>query len=180
MPTFELVPIDALQPYERNARTHTEAQIQQIAASLREFGFVNPVLADASNTVIAGHGRLLAARSLGLERVPVVRVDHLNEAQRRAYTIADNRLALDAAWDWEMLGAELQEIALEGVDLSLLGFNDREIAMIERVSESAQSDDGRLDEGGAFQIVIDCASEQQQRELLDRLMAEGVRCRALL
>src|ERR1700674_1368960 len=92
-------PIERLIPYARNARTHSDAQIAQIAASIREFGFNNPILVDSASGVIAGHGRLLAARKLGLEEVPVIVLDHLSEADKRAYIIADNRLAELAGWD---------------------------------------------------------------------------------
>jgi DNA modification methylase len=115
-------PIDRLRPYERNPRTHTPEQITKIAASLLEFGWTNPILVDADAGIIAGHGRLLAARELGMKTVPVIELGHLTEAQRRAYCIADNRLALDAGWDEDLLAEELK--ALEGLDfnLELTGF----------------------------------------------------------
>jgi DNA modification methylase len=116
-------PIDRLRPYERNPRTHTPEQITKIAASLLEFGWTNPILVDADAGIIAGHGRLLAARELGMKTVPVIELGHLTEAQRRAYCIADNRLALDAGWDEDLLAEELR--ALEGLDfnLELTGFD---------------------------------------------------------
>src|SRR3954454_19399460 len=119
--------IDRLIPYARNARTHSDEQIAQIAASIAEFGFNNPVLVDTNAGIIAGHGRLLAARKLGLDEVPVVVLDHLSETQRRAYIIADNKLALNAGWDEETLAAELRDLEADGMDLVIVGFSDEEL-----------------------------------------------------
>lgn len=119
---IETLPIDHLTPYARNSRTHDEVQIAQIAASIEEFGFTNPVLIDADGTMIAGHGRVLAARKLGLSDIPCIRLAHLTEAQRRAYVIADNNLALNAGWNMEMLQAELRDLQDVGFDIDLLGF----------------------------------------------------------
>lgn len=124
---IELWPLDRLQPYERNARTHSPEQVAKIAASITEFGFNNPILVDTSDGIIAGHGRLMAARELGLEAVPVVVLDHLTDAQRRAYILADNRLAEDAGWDDALLGAELAALQADGFDLELTGFTDEEL-----------------------------------------------------
>lgn len=117
-------------PYARNSRTHSDAQINKIAASIREFGFLNPVIIDGKNGIIAGHGRIMAAQKLGIDEVPVVEADHLTEAQKRAYIIADNRLALDAGWDDEMLRVELQELSDLDFDLSLTGFDPDEIGAL--------------------------------------------------
>ena len=117
------VPIGELVPYARNARTHSESQIAQIRASLREFGFVNPVLIDSDRNIIAGHGRVLAAKAEGMTEVPCVLVEHLTDAQRRAYILADNRLAEQSGWDTEMLALELGEIKADGMDLALTGFD---------------------------------------------------------
>ena len=121
--TIERMALEALTPYAHNARTHSEAQVAQIAASIAEFGFVNPVLIDGDGTIIAGHGRLLAARQLGLSDVPVVRLAHLTDTQRRALTIADNRIAENAGWNDELLRIELGELKLADFDLSLIGFD---------------------------------------------------------
>lgn len=125
---LEQRPIGELLPYARNARTHSEAQVAQIAASIAEFGFVNPILVGADNTLIAGHGRLLAARKLGLETVPVLVLEHLSETQRRALIIADNKLAENAGWDDELLALELAELQDSDFDLDLLGLDDAEIS----------------------------------------------------
>lgn len=121
---IEQKPTGDLIPFAANAKLHSEGQIAQIAGSIREFGFCNPVLVAPDNTIIAGHGRVLAAQKLGLETVPVIVLDHLTEAQRRAYVIADNRLAeTGGGWDWQMLRAELDHIAeLDDFDIGLTGF----------------------------------------------------------
>ena len=114
-----------LLPYIANSRTHSDAQVAQIAASIKEFGWTNPILIDGDNTIIAGHGRLLAARKLGMEEVPAIILDHLTKAQQRALVIADNQLALNAGWDIDMLKAEIEDLNLEGFDIGLLGFDDK-------------------------------------------------------
>jgi len=121
-------PADRLLPYAANARTHSDDQVAQIAGSIAEFGFNVPCLVDEKGVLIAGHGRLLAARHLGLDTVPVIRLEHLTEAQARAFRIADNQLALNAGWDEDLLRTELQELNEDGVDLELLGFAERELA----------------------------------------------------
>ena len=114
-------------PFARNSRTHSDEQVAQIAASIREFGWTNPILVDGANGIIAGHGRLLAARKLGMTEVPVIVLDHLTDAQKRAYVIADNKLALNAGWNEEMLALEFKELGDIGFDLELIGFNSAEI-----------------------------------------------------
>lgn len=121
---------DSLIPYARNSRTHSDEQVAQIAASIKEFGFLNPIIVDGENGIIAGHGRLLAAQKLGIDEVPVVEAAHLTEAQKRAYIIADNKLALNAGWDNEMLALELGELGELGFDLGLTGFDEDEIAAL--------------------------------------------------
>ncbi|MBU6280376.1 MAG: ParB/Srx family N-terminal domain-containing protein [Actinomycetales bacterium] len=116
-----------LVPYERNARTHSPEQVAQIAASIREFGFTNPILVDSSDGIIAGHGRLAAAKVIGMTMVPVIVLDHLTAEQRRAYVIADNKLALNAGWDVDLLSQEIQGLSEVDFDISLLGFSDAEI-----------------------------------------------------
>ena len=129
------VPIGKLVPYARNARTHSESQIAQIRASLREFGFVNPIIIDSDRNIIAGHGRVLAAKAEGMTEVPCVLVEHLTDAQRRAYILADNRLAEQSGWDTEMLALELGEIQAAGMDLTITGFTAADLE-IENPSES--------------------------------------------
>ena len=122
--------VSDLIPYAANSRTHSDAQVAQIAASIKEFGWTNPILVDGDDSIIAGHGRLLAARKLGMKEVPVIVLDHLTKAQQRALVIADNQLALNAGWDMDMLKAEIEDLNLEGFDLDLLGFSDDELAEI--------------------------------------------------
>lgn len=136
--------VDRLQPYSRNARTHSDAQISKIAASMTEFGFTSPILVDSSDGIIAGHGRLMAAKQLGMTEVPVVVLDYLTDEQRRAYILADNRLALDAGWDEEMLAAELAQLQEDGFDLDLTGFDEAELDRLlaeELPPEEAPRDD---------------------------------------
>ena len=125
---MQLVSLDKLVPYVNNARTHSAEQINKLRSSLREFGFINPVIIDRDFGIIAGHGRVLAAREEGITDVPCVFVDHLTEAQKKAYIIADNRMALDAGWDEELLRVEIESLQAEAFDISLTGFGDDEIA----------------------------------------------------
>ena len=122
--------VSTLIPFARNSRTHSDEQVAQIAASIREFGWTNPVLIDGKSNIIAGHGRLLAARKLGMAQVPAIVLDHLTDAQKRALVIADNKLALNAGWDTELLSSEIAGLGDEGFDLSLLGFNEDELAAL--------------------------------------------------
>ena len=121
------IALEQLVPYARNARTHSDSQVAQIAGSIAEFGFVNPVLVGGDNIIIAGHGRVMAAKKLGLQTVPTIKLDHLTENQRRALVIADNKIAENAGWDEELLRLELQNLADEDFDLDLLGFDDVEL-----------------------------------------------------
>jgi ParB-like chromosome segregation protein Spo0J len=129
-PQIETLNTRDLIPYARNSRTHSAEQIRQVANSIREFGFTNPVLIDADNGIIAGHGRVMAASSLGIDKVPCIRLAHLSDAQKRAYIIADNKLALSAGWDDEMLRAELIDLDDIDFDLNLTGFSIKEIENI--------------------------------------------------
>ena len=126
--TIETLHINDLVPYARNSRTHSDAQVAQIAASIKEFGFTNPVLIDADGGIIAGHGRVLAARVLKLDSVPCLRLSHLTDTQKRAYIIADNKLALNAGWDDELLAIELHELNAADFDMALIGFDAGELS----------------------------------------------------
>ena len=133
--------VETLIPFARNPRTHSDAQVAKLAASIVEFGWTNPVLVDGSQGIIAGHGRLAAARKLGLAEVPVIELGHLTLAQKRAYVIADNRLALDAGWDEEMLAVELAELSESGYDLTLTGFSNDEIEQLLVDAEGGKAED---------------------------------------
>jgi len=126
--SIEHIDLEKLIPYARNSRTHSNEQVARIMASIQEFGFTNPVLIDEAGTIIAGHGRVLAATRMELSHIPCLRLTHLTEAQKRAYVIADNQLALSSSWDSELLGNELGDLHTDGFDLGLLGFDPDELA----------------------------------------------------
>jgi ParB-like chromosome segregation protein Spo0J len=124
---IEQIPVERLNPYANNARTHSKEQIEQVASSIQEFGWMNPVIIDGTGTIIAGHGRVMAAKHLGHDLVPCVRHDHLTEAQMRAYVLADNQLALNAGWDDDLLAVELHALQDLDFNLDLIGFTNEEI-----------------------------------------------------
>ena len=138
---YESVDIDKLIPYINNARTHSPEQIKQIQASIREFGFINPVLIDGNFNIIAGHGRVMAAKAEGMDKVPCLFIEHLTEAQKKAYIIADNKLAESAGWDMDILKIELEELQGFDFDLNLIGFDDTEISLLFEEPQEAQEDD---------------------------------------
>lgn len=141
---IEYISVDKLIPYANNSRTHSDAQVAQIAASIKEFGWTNPILIDGANGIIAGHGRLLAARKLGYTEVPTIELKDMTEAQKKAYVIADNKLALNADWDTTILGLELNALKDVGFDLDILGFDDKELAVLlepEQVEGLTDEDD---------------------------------------
>lgn len=142
----ENYPVDKLIPYARNLRTHNDEQIAQIAASIKEFGFTNPILIGVNDVIIAGHGRLLAAQRMGLKEVPVIRLQHLTETQRRALVIADNKIALNAGWDEEMLALEMKELGELEFNLDILGFSEEELKELDIFGEQETSSDAHEDE----------------------------------
>lgn len=142
---MELVDIDKLIPYVNNARTHSPEQINKLRASLREFGFINPVIVDDKFNIVAGHGRVMAAQAEGIKEIPCVYVDYLTEAQKKAYILADNRMAMDAGWDEEMLRVELEALQDMAFDLSMTGFDDKELADLFKTEEEVEDDDFDLD-----------------------------------
>ena len=154
-PAYKTQSVASLVPYARNSRTHSDAQVAKIAASIREFGFLNPIIIDADNGIIAGHGRVMAAQKLGLANVPVIEASHLSEAQRRAYVLADNRLALDAGWDSEMLKVELQDLQAEGFDLSLTGFNVDEIGNFLADATEGLTDPDAVPDAPAVPVTVE-------------------------
>lgn len=132
------VKVEALIPYAKNSRTHDDAQVAQIAASIKEFGWTNPILVDGEKGIIAGHGRLMAARKLGMTQVPVIELKSMTEAQKKAYVIADNKLAMNAGWDNDFLTLELKDLEAEGFDLALTGFDDKELDALLNVIEGTE------------------------------------------
>ena len=139
---MQLVPIGKLVPYVNNARTHSPEQILKLRSSLREFGFINPIIIDRDYGVIAGHGRLLAAKEEGMTEVPCVFADHLTEVQKKAYIIADNRMAMDAGWDEELLRVEIESLRAEDFDPLLTGFDENELADLFEDKNADVKDDG--------------------------------------
>jgi ParB-like chromosome segregation protein Spo0J len=181
-PAYKTAKVDDLIPYARNSRTHSPEQVDKIAASIREFGFLNPVIVDGQNGIVAGHGRIMAAKKLGMDEVPTVEASHLTEAQKRAYIIADNRLALDAGWDDEVLRLELHALDEASFDLSLTGFDAEELSKAmfdDPVSDKA--DDKDLELGDLrYQVVVSCNDEDHQGHVMSQLEAEGYVCRPLI
>ena len=142
---MKLVPISKLVPDANNARTHSPEQINKLRGSLREFGFINPVIIDKDYGILAGHGRVAAARAEGMEKVPCIFAEHLTEAQKKAYILADNRFALDAGWDEEMLRVEMEALQGMNFDVSLTGFDEAEIADLLSADDEEQEDDFDVD-----------------------------------
>ena len=173
--------LSSIIPYARNSRTHSEAQVAQIAASIKEFGFTNPILIDEKGGIIAGHGRALAAQKLGLKTVPVITLAHLTETQRKAYVIADNKLALNAGWDEELLRLEFDELSAAGFDLELtgfsldeidgLGFDSDEEGDIEQPRELKEESYSEM-----FNIIVKCNDEIHQEMVYHKLTKEGLIC----
>lgn len=173
-----LRPLDWLKPYAGNARTHSPAQVGQIAASITEWGFTTPILAEPNGTIIAGHGRVLAAQSLGLAEVPVMIASGWTPAQVRAYVLADNKLAENAGWDKELLRLEIGAIKDAGFDLVLAGFGDKELKKLLTIEPPADASP-QLDKL-SFAIVVRCTDENEQVRVLTELEAQGLKCEALI
>jgi ParB-like chromosome segregation protein Spo0J len=174
--------IESLIPYARNSRTHSDAQVAQIAASIKEWGWTTPILVDEQGGVIAGHGRLMAARKLGMAEVPVMVAKGWTEAQKRAYVIADNKLALNAGWDAEALRIELAELDAAGFDLELTGFvgDDLTKAMFGDDALDVEPDEPEEQQvNSAFEISVACDNEQEQERVYQMLTNQGLKCRVL-
>lgn len=171
--------IDRLIPYAKNSRTHSPEQIAQIAASIKEWGFTSPILIDETGSILAGHGRLAAARKLALDTVPVMVAEGWTDAQKRAYVIADNKLALNAGWDNEMLKVEIGELGDLNFDLELLGFDEIELATLfdENPDEDQEKDLKEESYNEVFNIIIECKDESEQEKIFNRLDSEGYKCR---
>lgn len=179
--------VDALVPYARNSRTHSDEQVAQIAASIREFGFTNPVLVDDQGGIVAGHGRVLAAKQIGMDTVPTICVGWLSEKQRRAYVIADNQLALNAGWDDAVLASELDDLLAEDFDLQLIGFDPETLDDIlaganndsAAGAEPAETSAG-INYQEKFAVLVDCKNESDQRRVFDKLTTDGLSCKVLV
>ena len=174
---IELLALDALTPYDKNARLHTRSQIEKIAKSIAAFGFNNPILIDSDQGIIAGHGRLEAAKFLGLESVPVIRLDHLSDKERRAYILADNRLADLSQWDEELLGQEVAALQEAALDLDAMGWTEDELEAlvaglddIEPTEEDLSSiADESEPETKSFRFEFDVTDHAELSEMLDTL-----------
>jgi ParB-like chromosome segregation protein Spo0J len=166
---LEQVPIDKLVPYARNARTHSKEQIAQLRSSLREFGFVSPAVIDNNYNILVGHGRIAAAREEGYKTVPCVFAEDLTDAQKRAYILADNQLALNAGWDEEMLSVELADLQENAFDLSLLGFDDKELEKL----LNGESDKDVEDDDFDLTAALEKASFVETGDLWLRRHASG-------
>lgn len=163
---------DALIPYVSNARTHSDEQVAQIAASIKEFGFTNPVLVDGSNGIIAGHGRVLAARKLGMTEVPTIELGYLTDAQRRAYILADNKLAMNAGWDDDLLRVELVGLQSDDFDLALIGFSPDELeALSLDVTELEDLPYLPIGDGEPFQVMTFTLHDDQVESVQDAIKA---------
>jgi len=176
---IEQVKIDKLIPYARNSRTHSDAQVAQIAASIKEFGFTNPVLIDETGSIIAGHGRVMAARKLAIADVPSIRLTHLTEAQKKAYIIADNKLALNAGWDDEMLAVELADLKDMGFDLDLIGFSTDEIKLLFGNLDDVLDDLREPVDESRNLLMIECQSERELEKLFEEMKERGLECKIL-
>ena len=153
---IEYLETEKLVPYARNSRTHSDEQVQQIMGSIKEFGFTNPILVDAEGLIIAGHGRTMAAQRLGMKEVPCLRLGHLTESQKKAYVIADNKLALNAGWDDEMLRLELADLQDADFDLSLTGFDDDELnALLATAVEEGLTDEDAVPEVPETPVTVE-------------------------
>jgi hypothetical protein len=176
---IEMRKVDELVPYARNARTHSPEQVSQIAASIREWGWTTPVLVAEDDTILAGHGRLMAARQLGIAEVPTMVARGWSEAQRRAYVLADNQLALNSGWDSDLLRVELEGLKELDFDLDVIGFDADDmqkfgLAPVEAFDATDES--GLLDQ--KFQVLIECVDEQEQVDVISTAEEKGWKCRA--
>jgi ParB-like chromosome segregation protein Spo0J len=179
-PLIKTAQVADLIPYARNSRTHSDEQITQIAASIKEFGFLNPVIVDGENGIIAGHGRVMAAKKLGMTELPAVEASHLTGAQRRAYIIADNKLALNAGWDFEALKLEMIDLEQADFDLELTGFNNEETLKllgdgIEEFNQNVNADDF-IDK---FQLLVEYDSEHQLQKAYEDAKNRGLTCKII-
>jgi len=173
---------DQLTPYKRNARKHSERQVDQLAYAITRWGFTVPLLIDEDNGVLAGHGRLLAAIKLGLADVPCVVARGWDEDKKRSYAIADNKLGLNSQWDDELLRLELHDLQSIDGGLATMGFSEKEIESVMQTwgGSGAETADAKLGDGMAYRVIVDCEGEQQQAELIERFRTEGLKCRALI
>jgi ParB-like chromosome segregation protein Spo0J len=173
------IEIEKLIPYARNSRIHSDEQVAQIAASIKEFGWTNPILIDGENGIIAGHGRLSAARKLGLKKIPVIELSHLSPTQKKALIIADNKLALNSGWDNDMLALEFEELKLENFDLELLGFDKTEIDKLSDSEDYEEEIKEIKDDGNRNLLLIETITEIELQKLFNELNERGYQCKIM-
>jgi len=177
----EQIGVGDLIPYINNSRTHSDEQVMQVASSIKEFGFTNPILIDGEGGIIAGHGRLMAAKKLGLSEVPCIRLSHLTEAQRKAYVIADNQLALNGGWDFDLLRLELGGLDDLGFDVSVIGFGEVDLSSIlfgepeETISEEPLEHNYKEQ----YAVVIVCSDPSHQEDTFNKVVALGYDCKVV-
>ena len=171
--TYKIINVSDLIPYQLNSRTHSDEQVNQVASSIKEFGFTNPILIDESGGIIAGHGRLLAAKKLGMIEVPTIELSGLTAAQKKAYVIADNQLALNAGWDLDTLKLEIESLSELDFDIDLLGFDDKFLNTLfdEKKIELVEEEYNEK-----FNIIINCDDELHQEVIYNKLIKEGYKC----
>ena len=166
-------------PYVNNSRTHSDEQVTQVAASIKEFGFTNPILIDENNGIIAGHGRLMAAKKLKLEQVPTITLEGLTDAQRKAYVIADNKLALNAEWDFDLLKVEIESLQEDDFKLDLLGFDIDELSEILGFDDIAEEDEEEPEQDyedkykEQYGVIIICKSAEEQEKIFNKMQQNG-------
>lgn len=174
---IQKIDIEKLIPYINNAKKHDDSQVTKIASSIREFGFVNPVLIDKDYNIIAGHGRVLAAKKLGLATVPALYVEGLTDTQRKAYILADNRLGELAEWDMELVGLELAELGDAGFDIDLTGFD---LSIDDNsAEEEAPAADTEFNYKEQYGVIVMCKDEAEQEKIYNRLTGEGFECKVV-
>jgi len=174
--------VSDLIPYVNNTRTHSDEQVQQIASSIKEFGFTNPILLDEKDGIVAGHGRVMAAKLLQLEEVPTITLKGLTEAQIKAYIIADNKLALNAGWDEELLKVEIEALQEMNFNINLLGFsidelNDLELGFDEEVDDNLFEDEGEQDAEDTIKLSVVCGNDTDKQQLKEELLSRGYLCK---
>lgn len=174
---IEMREVAKLIPFAGNARTHPKKQVMQIVASIEEFGFTNPILVDDDGGIVAGHGRVLAAKELGMATVPCINVTYLSDAQRRAYILADNKIAANAGWDDELLAMELSSLTELGFDVQLTGFSEKDLVHLGVGGMGEGSDAPLEDPPTSWAVIVECGDEGQQVELIERLQTEGFKVR---
>jgi hypothetical protein len=171
--------ITRLTPYARNSRTHSDEQISQLAASIKEWGWTTPILVDEDGSIIAGHGRLKAAQELGYETVPTIELGELTEQQQQAYIIADNKLALNAGWDNELLLFEIQQLQNAGFDVSLIGFNVDELKALNFDDAEIDEDFKEPSDDSRNTLLIECTGERELETLYEEMQKRGFECKIM-